>query len=40
MFEKQTISTIAQRIQLIEISAKNQNVDFTSDTIKRKEIEI
>lgn len=40
MFEKQTISTIAQRIQLIEISAKNQDVDLTTDTIKRKEIEI
>ncbi|MEM8718478.1 MAG: amino acid adenylation domain-containing protein [Cyanobacteria bacterium P01_G01_bin.39] len=40
MFEKPTISTIAQRIQLIEISATNQNLNLISNSIKRQEIEI
>lgn len=40
IFERQTISSLAQRIKLIEISANNQNTDLTSSIDKRQEIEI
>ena len=40
IFEKPTISTLAQRIRLIKISAKNQNTDSTLNINKRQEIEI
>ncbi|MGD1920588.1 MAG: amino acid adenylation domain-containing protein [Pleurocapsa sp.] len=40
IFEKPTVSTIAQRIKLIKIAAKKENTSLSSNVTKRHEIEI